>query len=76
MKNNGVGEMVKFASQLEADVLEDLRRFAKETDRSLSRVLTEAVRQYLQRAQVRPAFRDATEEVLAEHEELLRRLAK
>ena len=48
----------------------------KEADRSISSVITEAVAQYLQRSQVRPAFREAMEEVLDEHAELLDRLAK
>ncbi len=67
---------VKFASQLDARLLKELRRYARETDRTLSSVLGEAVEQYLARAQVRPAFREATDEILIEHAELLERLAK
>jgi len=71
-----MGKQVKFASQIDARVLRELRQFAKENDRTLSGVLTRAVDEFLQRAHVRPVFRSAVDEVMDEHEELLRRLAK
>ena len=71
-----MGKQVKFASQIDARVLNELRRFAKENDRTLSGVLTRAVDEFLQRARVRPAFRKASDDVLEEHDELLKRLAK
>jgi hypothetical protein len=71
-----MGKQVKFAFQMDARVLNELRQYAKENDRTLSDVLTRAVNEFLQRARVRPAFRKASDEVLDEHEELLRRLAK
>jgi hypothetical protein len=71
-----MGKQVKFASQIDARVLKELREFAKENDRTLSGVLSRAVEEFLQRARVRPAFRKASEDVLDEHDELLRRLAK
>lgn len=66
----------KFATQLDEAVLRRLRRFAREQDRSISRIVTEAVAEYLDRAEVRPAFRRAAEEVLDENRELLERLAR
>jgi uncharacterized membrane protein YheB (UPF0754 family) len=66
----------KFATQIDEKVLEDLKSFAKQTDRSISKIVTEAVHEYLSKAQVRPAFRKAMNEVLDEHSELLNRLAK
>jgi len=39
-------------------------------------VVNEAVEEYLKRASVRPAFRNAMDEVLDDHAELLKRLAK
>lgn len=66
----------KFATQLDEEVLEDLKTFAKNSDKSISKIVTEAVKSYLQNAQIRPAFSQAMEEVLSEHEELLKRLAK
>lgn len=67
---------VKFATQLDAKVIKDLREFAAQADRSISGVVSEAVAEYLQRRRLRPAFRSAMDEVLADHDELLGRLAK
>jgi hypothetical protein len=66
----------KFATQIDEKVLKDLKSFVEHADRSISSVVTEAVAEYLQRAKLRPAFRSAMEEVIDEHEELLKRLAK
>jgi hypothetical protein len=66
----------KFATQIDENVLRDLKSFVKDADRSISSVVSEAVAEYLQRARLRPAFRSAMEEVLVDHSELLSRLAK
>jgi len=66
----------KFATQIDEDVLRDLKAFAKKTDRSISKVVSEAVKEYISKAQVRPAFRSAMDEVLKDHADLLERLAK
>lgn len=66
----------KFATQIDEDVLKDLKSYVKQADRSISSVVTEAVAEYLQRSKVRPAFRNAMDEILDEHAELLKRLAK
>lgn len=66
----------KFATQIDEQVLKDLKSYVKEADRSISSVVTEAVSEYLERSSVRPAFRSAMDEVLNDNEELLRRLAK
>ncbi len=66
----------KFATQLDEKVLKDLRSYVNESDRSISSVVNEAVAEYLQRSRVRPAFRAAMDEVLDDHAELLKRLAK
>ena len=71
-----MGKAVKFASQIDEETLKELKSFVKESDRSISSVLTAAVQEYLARARLRPAFRSAAQEVLSEHAELLRRLAK
>jgi predicted solute-binding protein len=67
---------IKFATQIDEKVLKDLKSYINETDRSISSVVTEAVAEYLQRSRLRPAFRSAMDEVLDDHEELLKRLAK
>lgn len=66
----------KFATQIDETVLKDLKAFVKQTDRSISKVVSEAVKEYIQRAQVRPAFKTAMDEVIEDHVELLTRLAK
>lgn len=66
----------KFATQIDEQVLKDLRRYTEATDRSISSVVSEAVAEYLERVKVRPAFRNAMDEVLDEHAKLLERLAK
>lgn len=71
-----MGDSVKFSSKMDAEVLEALRAYADRNDRTVAGVVTEAVNEYLQRAAVRPAFRDAAEAVMQEHDELLERLAK
>ena len=69
-------KLKKFATQIDESALEDLRVYAKNTGRSISGVVNEAVEEYLKRASVRPAFRNAMDEVLDDHAELLNRLAK
>lgn len=71
-----MAESVTFSAELDPDVLERLSDFASTADRTVASVLNEAVEQYLQRACVRPAFREATEQVLDRNAELLVRLAK
>ena len=71
-----MGDSVKFSSKMDADTLEALRAYAREEGRTVSAVLGDAVAEYLERTRVRPAFREAAEAVIAEHDELLRRLAK
>jgi predicted transcriptional regulator len=71
-----MGKSEKFASQLDRELLRSLREHAEASGRSISALLDDAVREYLERAQVRPAFRSAMDEVLEEHDELLRRLAR
>jgi len=66
----------KFATQIDEKVLKDLKSYTAQSDRSISSVVTEAVAEYLQRSKVRPAFKTAMDEVLNDHEELLKRLAK
>jgi hypothetical protein len=71
-----MSKMVKFASQIDEAVLRELRALASQTDKSISKLLTEAVTDYLKRARVRPEFAKATERILSENSELLKRLAK
>jgi predicted HAD superfamily Cof-like phosphohydrolase len=69
-------KLKKFATQIDETTLEDLRAYAKSTKRSISGVVTEAVGEYLKKTSVRPAFRNAMDEVLQDHADLLNKLAK
>jgi post-segregation antitoxin (ccd killing protein) len=69
-------KLVKFATQVDEEVLKELRAVAKESDVSISRLVTEALAAHLQRVRLRPAFRQAMDEVLDDHAVLLDRLAK
>ena len=66
----------KFATQIDEKVLKDLKSYVNATDRSISSVVSEAVAEYLHRSKLRPAFRSAMDEVIDDHQELLKRLAK
>ncbi len=66
----------KFATQIEAEVLREVRAVAKETGQSISKLVEDALIEHLRRVRVRPAFRDAMTEVMDEHAEVLARLAK
>jgi predicted transcriptional regulator len=59
--------VVKFSSKMSAEALRGLREFAEAHDRPLAHVLDEAVRQYVARARVRPAFGAALDATLAVH---------
>ncbi len=66
----------KFATQIDEKVLKDLKSYVSQTDRSISSVVSDAIAEYLGRVQIRPAFSKAMDEVLDDHSELLKRLAK
>jgi len=69
-------ELDKFSSQLDAQVLAELREYARASNQRISDILTEAVSAHLQRVRLRPAFRDAADSVIRDNRELLKRLAK
>jgi predicted transcriptional regulator len=66
----------KFSTKLNKEVLRKLREYAAASDRPIATIVSEAVQEYLARVEVRPAFREAVEEVVSANEELLRELAK
>ncbi len=67
---------VKFATQVDPKVLKEFKEYAKESGRSISNLISEALADYLSKSRVRPAFRSAMKEVVDDHAELLERLAK
>lgn len=66
----------KFATQMDEAVLQQLRETAKATGISISMLVQDAVVEHLRRVRVRPAFREAMDDVLTQHADLLARLAK
>ena len=66
----------KFATQIDEKSLKELKNYANESGRSISSVVNEAVVEYLKKVQIRPAFRNAMDEVISDNAELLKRLAK
>lgn len=69
-------DLVKFSSQMDRQVLAELRDYARQSNRRIADILTEAVTAHLQQMRVRPAFRDAAETIVSENQELLSRLAR
>jgi len=67
---------VKISSQVEEAVWAEVRAFAEESHQSISGLLTEALREYLQRRRVRPAVLRHLESSMADNEELGRLLAE
>ena len=67
---------VKISSKVDESVWDELRSFAEESHRSISGLLTEAIREFLQRRRVRPDVLRHLDESIADNEELGRRLAR
>lgn len=66
---------IKLVTQIDEKLLKDLESYVNETGRTMSNVVNEAITEHLRRHQLRPAFRDAANEVLDENVDLLTRLA-
>ena len=67
---------IKISSKVEATEWEDLKALAEESHQSISGLLTEAIREYIQRRRVRPDVLKHLEDSMHENEELGRRLAE
>jgi predicted transcriptional regulator len=67
---------IKVSSKVEADVWEDFRQLADESHQNISGLLTEAIREYLQRRRVRPVVKRHLEDSIAENRKLGRLLAR
>ena len=66
----------KISSIVDAAVWDDLRAVAEESNQSISGVLTEAIREFVQRRRVRPDVLRHLDDSIAENEELGRLLAQ
>ncbi len=66
----------KFSTKINKEVLARLRDYAQSSKRSIAQIVSEAVAEYIERIEVRPAFRSAVDAVISENEELLKDLAR
>ncbi|NTV58931.1 MAG: hypothetical protein HGA74_16840 [Deltaproteobacteria bacterium] len=66
---------VKISSKLDEKVWNDLKQLANETHQNVSGLLTEAVREYVQRRRVRPSVLRHLERSMEENEQLGKLLA-
>jgi predicted transcriptional regulator len=66
---------VKISSKLDEKVWNDLKQLANETNQNVSGLLTEAVREYVQRRRVRPSVLRHLERSMEENEQLGKLLA-
>lgn len=67
---------VKISSKVDESAWNELRALARESHRSISGILTEAIREYLRRRRVRPDVLRHLEDSMAENEKLGRLLAE
>jgi len=67
---------IKISSKVDENAWRDLKELADETHQSISGVLTDAIRDYVQRHRVRPEVLRHLEDSITENEELGHLLAK
>jgi predicted transcriptional regulator len=67
---------VKISSKVDATVWEDLKELADESHQNISGLLTDAIREYLQRRRVRPAVKKHLEDSIAKNRKLGKLLAR
>ena len=67
---------IKVSSKVDEKVWDDLRSMARDSHQSVSGLLTEAIREYLQRRRVRPVVIEHLEESIADNKRLGELLAK
>jgi len=67
---------IKISSKVDPEVWDDLKILAKETNQSISGVLTEAIQDYVRRHRIRPDVLRHLEDSIRDNEELGHLLAK
>jgi predicted transcriptional regulator len=67
---------MKISSKVDESVWNELKALARESHRSISGILTEAIREYVRRRRVRPDVLRHLEDSMAENEKLGRLLAE
>lgn len=66
----------KFATKISVEALNELRSYARESQRTIADVVDEALKSHLRMVRIRPVFRTAAERVIDQHAEALKQLAK
>ena len=67
---------IKISSKVEESAWKNLREMAKESNQSISGVLTEAIEDYLRRHRIRPEVMKHLEDSMNAHESLGQKLAQ
>ena len=67
---------IKVSSKVDAAVWENLKELAGESHQNISGLLTEAIREYLERRRVRPVVKRHLEDSIVENRKLGRLLAR
>ena len=67
---------IKISSKVDEVVWNDLKSLAQEQHQNISSLLTEAIREYVQRKRIRPAVLSHLEVSMEQNEELGKSLAK
>jgi predicted transcriptional regulator len=67
---------IKISSKVEETAWEELKELAEESHQTISGLLTEAIREYVQRRRVRPDVLRHLDDSIRENEELGRLLAR
>ncbi len=67
---------IKISSKVEESQWNELKKLAEESHQNISRVLTEAISDYVRRRRVRPEVREHLKDSMRENEELGQLLAK
>ena len=69
-------QSIKISSKVDADIWNELKALASESHQNVSGLLTEAIRDYVQRKRVRPEVLDHLGQSMNENEALGKLLAK
>jgi predicted transcriptional regulator len=67
---------VKISSKVDEAVWDELKRLADESHANISGLLTEAIREYIQRRRVRPSVLKHLDDSMADNDKLGRLLAR
>lgn len=66
----------KFSSKMDEKTLNELREFAQQENRDISSLLTEAVKEFLNKKRIKPIFQEMADEAFEEFDDALEELSK